>query len=63
VAGEALHLRVQLGIEPIGFLDRGLEIVEYHLLRRAAKGPEGVLQAQQEVVGGLVVDGLAVGLA
>ena len=44
-------------------VDGGLEVVEDQAPGHAAEVPEGVLQAAEEVVGGLAVDRLAVGLA
>ena len=62
VPGELLHLGVQLGIEPVGVLDGGLEVVDPETLRDAPERPEGVLQAPDKRLRRLAWDGLAVAL-
>ena len=63
VVRERAHLWIDVGIKPVGLRDRGLEVVQDHLLGHAAKGPEGVLQTADEVLSGLPPDRLAVALA
>src|SRR5262245_19430033 len=63
VLAEGADLGIDLGVEPIGFGDGGLEIVEDQALRHAAEVPEGVLQATEECLGGLARHGFAVSLA
>lgn len=63
MGGEGTHLGIEIGVEPVGLLDRGPQVVQDQPLRHAAEVPEGVFQATQEVVGGLAADGLAVSLA
>ena len=60
---EGADLGVELGIEPVGLLHGGLEVVQDQPSRHSAEVAEGVLDAAEEFVGGLAVDGLAVGLA
>ena len=63
VLAEGADLGVELGIEPVGLLHGGLEVVQDQPPGHAAEVAEGILQAAEEVVGGLAVDDLAVGLA
>ena len=56
-------LGVELGIEPVGLLHRGAEVIQDQPPWRSAEMAEGILEAAEEVVGGLAVDDLAVGLA
>ena len=63
ILAEGANLGVELGIEPVGLLHGGLEVVQDQPSRRSAEVAEGVLDAAEEFVGGLAVDGLAVGLA
>ena len=60
---EGADLGVELGIEPVGLLHSGLEVIQDQPPRHSAKMAKGTLDAAEEVVGGLAVDGLAVGLA
>ena len=60
---EGADLGVELGIEPVGLLHGGAEVVQDQSPRRTAELAEGVLDAAEKVVGGLAVDDLAVGLA
>ena len=50
----------QFRVVPVGMLDRGPQVVDHQGARHAAQGMEGILQAGDEVFGGLLVDGLAV---
>ncbi len=63
VLTERLHFRIDLGIEPVRLAHRGLQVVQHQRLRHAAKVMEGVLQATDELLGGLAEHRLAVGLA
>jgi len=60
VAAEVLELRVEFGIEPVGFQYPGLEVVDDERAGHAAEVFERVLQAPNEVIGRLREDGLAV---
>src|SRR5487761_2115417 len=60
---EGADLRVDLRVEPIRLLHGRLEVVQDKAPGHPAEMPEGVLQAAEEVLGGLAVDRLAVGLA
>ena len=51
------------GSNQSAFVHGGLEVVQDQAPGHPAEVPEGVLQAAEEVVGGLAVDGLAVALA
>lgn len=62
VPGELLHLGVQLGIEPVGVPDGGLQVVDPETGGDASERPERVLQAPDERLGRLARDGLAVAL-
>jgi hypothetical protein len=61
--GKGAQLRIQLGIEPVGLLDRGFEVVQDQSLGHAPEVDEGILQAAQEVIGRLTIDRFAVTLA
>jgi hypothetical protein len=63
VFAEGADLGVELGVEPVGLRDGRLEVVQDEAARDPAEVPEGVLQAAEEVVGGLAGDDLAVALA
>jgi len=63
VPTELADLGVEIGIEPVGLDDRGLEIVHDQRPGNAAEMPEGVFQRPDEILRGLAVDRLAVGLA
>ena len=54
---------LSLRSEPVRLLHRGTEIIENQGSWRSAEMAEGTLEATEEVVGGLAVDGLAVGFA
>ena len=60
---EGADLGIELGIEPVGLLHGGLEVIQDQPPRCSAEVAEGILDAAEEVVGGLAVDDLAVGLA
>lgn len=60
VLAEGLHLRVDLGIEPVGLAHRRPQVVQHQRLRHTAEVPECVLQAADELVGRLPVHRLAV---
>ena len=51
------------GLEPVGLFHRGAEVVQNQASWYSAEMAEGTLEAAEEVVGGLAVDGLAVSLA
>ena len=61
--GEGAHLGIELGIEPVGLRHGRLEVVQDQAAGHAAEVAEGVLEAAEEVVGGLAGDGLAEPLA
>lgn len=63
VLTEGLDFRVHLRIVPVRPTDGRLEIVDHGRLGNPAKGPEGVLQAAEEVLGRLMVNHLAVRLS
>ena len=63
VLAEGADLGVELGIEPVGLLHGGLEVIQDQPSRCSAEVAKGVFDAAKEIVGGLAIDGLAVGLA
>ncbi len=63
VLAEGANFGVELGIEPIARLYRAAEVIEYQPPCRSTKVPEGALDAAEEVVCGLALDSLAIGLA
>ncbi len=63
VRAKRLDLRIQLRVVPVGLGHRGLEVVDDQRLRDAAEVMEGVLQATDEVLGGLAVGRLRIRLA
>ena len=63
VLAKGPDLGVELGIEPVGLFHRGPEVIQDQAPRCSAEMAESTLDAAEEVVGGLAVDGLAVGLA
>src|SRR6478752_2209759 len=63
VLAEGADLGIELGVEPIGLLDGRLEVVEDQASGDPAEVPEGILEAAEEVVGGLAEYSLTVGLA
>ena len=63
VLAKGADLGVELGIEPVGLLHGGLEVIQDQPPWYSAEVAEGTLDAAEEVVGGLAIDGLAVGLA
>src|SRR6185369_9639507 len=63
VLAERLHLGIEIGIIPVGFRDFRSQIVNDQSFGDAAEMPEGVLQATQEVLGGLSRDRFGVAFA
>ena len=60
VIAERLHLPIDLGIEPVRFRHGGAKIVEDQELWDTTEVMESVLQATNEVLGGLLKDAFAV---
>ena len=60
---ERTDLGVELGLEPVGFLDCGAKVVEDQAPGRAAEMIERILKTTNEVLGRLSRDRLAVRLA
>ena len=60
---KGLNLGVELWLEPVGLLDRGAEIIQHYRFGYSAEVAESTLEAAEEIVGGLAINNLAVGLA
>jgi len=61
--GEVQYPGVEIGIEPVGILDSGPQVVYHNGPCDPAKVPEGVLDTADEVLRGLTEDWFAVTLA
>ena len=61
--GELHHFRVEIGIEPVGVLHRGLQIIDHQGLCDTPEMPEGVLYGADEILCGLLEDRLRIALA
>ena len=63
VLAEGADLGIELGIKPVGLLHGGLQVIQNQSSRCATEVAKGTFNAAKEIVGGLAIDGLAVGLA
>src|SRR5229473_1593228 len=63
VLAERLHLRIELGVEPVRPRYRGTQVVAHQPLRHAAKGAKGILQTADQGLRRLAIDRFAVTLA
>ena len=63
VLAEGADLGIELGIKPVGLLYGRLKVIEDKPPWYSAEVTEGIFNAAKELVGGLAIDSLAVGLA
>src|SRR5207247_1392438 len=63
VGCEGLDLGIELGLEPVGLLDGGPEVIQDQSPGHAAEVIERILNTTNEVICGLLLDRLAVCLA
>ncbi|MFH1975481.1 MAG: hypothetical protein ABIJ52_07960 [Pseudomonadota bacterium] len=61
--GELHHFRIEIGIEPVGVLHRGLQIINHKGLRDTTEMPADILYGADEILRGLPEDRFRIALA